>query len=306
MKKGPIENFGKEAGSFFLEKALSLLKGDLSRETLHKRTVLLGRLGVRLVASRRRIMLANLRMVFPEWDNAAIERVVGEAVKNICHGFVDLFHYAYHMDRIKDIVRVEKNGVLESLVANRRGYILATGHVGFFPMLGIPLVLNGVPFGPVFRAPHDKRLQDEFDKVVTLAGFTNIPDRPPMTVLKRSLQVLRRGGGVMIAFDMHPADSPAIEVDFCGRKTPMFPLVVRLAARTGLPIVRTQVLKEADGIHYRVTYLPPMEVPPEAAQEGSALTGEILQDLASWLSDIILRNPEQYWWIHRRWRDLTP
>ncbi len=306
MKNKAIKNFGKEAGSFFLEKALSIFKGDLSRETLQRKTALLGRLGVRLAASRRRIMLTNLRMAFPEWDHATIERTAGEAVKNICHGVVDLFHYAYHMDRVRDIVRVEKNGVLEELAADRRGYILATGHVGFFPLLGIPLVLNGIPFGPVFRAPHDKRLQIEFDKVVELAGFTNIPDRPPMTVLKRSLNVLRKGGGVMIAFDMHPADSPAIEVDFCGRKTPMFPLVVRLAARTGLPIVRTQVLKEADGVHYRVTYLPPMEVPPEAAQEGSALTGEILQDLASWLSDIILRNPEQYWWIHRRWRDLTP
>ena len=306
MKSRAIKNFNKEAGSFVLEKALSVFKRDFSRETLQRKTVLLGRLGVRLAASRRRIMLTNLKMAFPEWDYATLDRTAGEAVKNICHGIVDLFYYAYHMDRIQDIVRVENNGVLEELAAARKGFIVATGHLGFFPLLGIPLVLNGIPFGPVFRAPHDKRLQMEFDKTVALAGYTNIPDRPPLTVLKRSLQVLRRGGGVMIAFDMHPADSPAIEVDFCGRKTPMFPLVVRLAARTGLPIVKTHVLKEADGVHYRVTYLPPMEVPPEAAQEGSALTGEILQELASWLSDIILRNPEQYWWIHRRWRDLTP
>ncbi len=306
MKSRAIKNFNKEAGSILLEKALAVFKGNLSRENLQKTTVLLGRTGVRLAASRRRIMLANLRMAFPEWDHATIERTAEEAVKNICHGVVDLFYYAYHIDRVRDIIRVEKNGVLEELAANRRGFIVATGHVGFFPLLGMPLVLNGIPFGPVFRAPHDKRLQMEFDKTVSLAGYTNIPDRPPMTVLKRSLKVLHKGGGVMIAFDMHPADSPAIEVDFCGRKTPMFPLVVRLAARTGLPIVRTHVLKEADGIHYRVTYLPPMEVPSEAAQEGSPLTGKILQELASWLSNIILKNPEQYWWIHRRWRDLTP
>ncbi len=306
MQSKAIKNFNKEAGSFLLEKALLIFKKDLSRITLQKIIVFLGRLGIRLAASRRRIMLTNLKMAFPEWDHATIKRTVDEAVKNICHGFVDLFYYAYHMDQIQDVIRVENNGVLERLAADRRGFIVATGHLGFFPLLGIPLVHNGIPFGPVFRAPHDKRLQAEFDKTVALAGYTNIPDRPPMTVLKRSLKVLRRGGGVMIAFDMHPADSPAIEVDFCGRKTPMFPLVVRLAARTGLPIVRTHVLKEADGVHYRVTYLPPMEVPPEAAQEGSVLTEKLLQELASWLSDLILKNPEQYWWIHRRWRDLTP
>ena len=178
MQSKAIKNFNKEAGSFLLEKALSIFKKDFSRETLQRRIVLLGRLGVRLAASRRRIMLTNLQMAFPDWDQATIERTAGEAVKNICHGFVDLFYYAYHMDRIQDIIRIENNGILEELKTRRKGFIIATGHLGFFPLLGIPLVLNGIPFGPVFRAPHDKRLQLEFDKTVALAGYTNIPDSP--------------------------------------------------------------------------------------------------------------------------------
>jgi len=297
-----IKRVGKEAGWQIIARTLASMKGNTPITTLHRRAELMGRLGLLLVRSRRRVMRSNLSSVFPDWSEEGLNRTADEVVRTICHGFVDLFYYAYHPHRLPPIVRLEKNGVLEDIASSGRGCILATGHVGLFPLLGYPMVARGMPFGPIARDFHDERVTEIFDMARSRIGFTSIPDRPPMTTLKRALQVLRKGGGVMIAFDMHPADSPAIEVNFLGRPTPMFSTVVRLAARTGLPLVRGSVLREADGMHYRVTYNPPIDVPPEAANEDSPLTGEILQDLADWLSDTIRNNPEQYWWIHRRWR----
>jgi lauroyl/myristoyl acyltransferase len=200
-------------------------------------------------------------------------------------------------------VRLEENGVLDDVLSGGRGCILAAGHVGTFPWLGIPIVARGFPFGLIVRDPHDERLKDILDKASNRVGYTNIPDRPPMTVMKKSLEVLRKGGALMITFDMHPAGRGGLQVDFLGRKTPMFSTVVRLAARTGVPIVPGHVLLEPDGLHHRVTYYPAIRVPGEAVDEDCPATRKLLQELADWLSGVIRSHPEQWWGIYRRWRE---
>jgi KDO2-lipid IV(A) lauroyltransferase len=290
---------GKEVGWWVLSAIFSSLKGRTPLSTHRRRAVFIGNLGLRLVKSRREVMASNLEAVFPDWDRGERDRVAGEAADNISRGFVDLFYYAYHPEVRSSQVLLDDNGVLDELARRATGFIVATGHVGLFPVLGLPMVERGLDYAPVARDPRDVRLKKVFDDARTLLGYTNIPDTPPTTVLKRSLGVLRGGGAVNFIFDMRPGDG-AIEVEFLGRRTPMYSAVVRLAAKTGLPIVPGYVIREGD--HHRVTYEPPIEVPKEAADEGSPATKEILQDLAHWLSGVIRRHPEQYWWIHRRWR----
>ena len=118
---------------------------------------------------------------------------------------------------------------------------------------------------------------------------------------KQSLKMLRSGGVVNFTFDMRPGDG-SLEVEFLGRKTPMYSAMVRLAATTGVPIVPAHALRESDGERYRVTYFPPIEVPEEASDETSPATRLVLQEVTDWLSISIRNHPEQYWWIHRRWR----
>jgi KDO2-lipid IV(A) lauroyltransferase len=249
-------------------------------------------------------MASNLSAVFPNWDDGQITRTSQKAVSNISRGFVELFYYAQHLDEIPSQVILEENGVLKDLISRGSGCVVATGHIGLFPVLGIPMVARDLAFAPVARDPNDARLAKVFSDSRTLLGYTNIPDRPATTVLKRSLKVLRGGGAVMITFDMRPSGGGAIDVDFLGRKTPMYSAVVRLAATAGVPIVPGHVLRTADGLGHRVTYYPPIEVPKDASDESSPVTREILQDLANWLSDVIRESPEEYWWVHRRWKEL--
>lgn len=292
---------GKDAGWLVLSGLLSSLKGRTSLATHRRRADAIGKLALRAMKSRREVMASNLRSVFPEWDVDRYDRVTREAVSSICRGFVDLFYYVHHSEVLPSQVVLEDNGVLDELLSRGGGCIVATGHIGLFPVLGVPMVERGLAYAPVARDPRDTRLKKVFDDSRTMLGYTNIPDQPPTTVLKKSLRVLRDGGVVNFTFDMRPGNG-AIDVDFLGRTTPMYSAVVRLAATTGLPIVPACALREADGDRYRVTYYQPIDVPKEASDESSPVTREVLQDLSNWLSDVIRENPEQYWWIHRRWR----
>lgn len=295
------KSIGRDAGWWVLSSVLSSLKGNTPLEKQRRRADRIASVGLRLFKSRREVMASNLRAVFPDWDDERRETVAREAVNNISRGFIDLFYYVHHLDALPSQVVLEDNGVLDELLNSGRGCIVATGHIGLFPVLGIPMVARGLQYAPVARDPHDERLKQVFDESRTMLGYTNIPDRPATTVLKTSLKLLRDGGVVNITFDMRPADG-AIDVDFLGRKTPMYSAVVRLAAATNLPIVPAHALWDAEGERYRVTYFPPIEVRNEASDDESSATKEILQELADWLSGVIRQHPEQYWWIHRRWR----
>jgi KDO2-lipid IV(A) lauroyltransferase len=292
---------GRDAGWWVLSSMLSSLKGRTPLATQRRRADAIGRLALRVMRSRREVMTSNLRSVFPDWEDGRLTQTSRDVVSNISRGFVDLFYYVHHPDVLSSQVVLEDNGVLAGLLSRGGGCLVATGHVGLFPVLGIPMVARGLAYAPVARDPKDTRLKKVFDDSRTLLGYTNIPDQPATAVLKKSLRVLRDGGVVNITFDMRPGDG-AVDVDFLGRKTPMYSAVVRLAATTGLPIVPGHALWEAGGERYRVTYYPPIDVPKEAADEGSPVTREILQELANWLSDVIRAHPDQYWWIHRRWR----
>jgi len=284
-----------------LSGVLSSLEGDTPLAKQRRRAERLGNMALRMFKSRREVMASNLETVFPDWDESRRDQVSREAVTNIARGFVDLFYYVHHPETLPDQVILEDNGVLDQLVSSECGCIVATGHIGLFPVLGVPMVDRGLAFAPVARDPHDLRLKKVFDDSRTMLGYTNIPDRPPTTVLKQSLKMLRSGGVVNFTFDMRPGDG-AIEVDFLGRKTPMYSALVRLAATTGAPIVPAHALREPDAERYRVTYYPPIEVPKEASDENSPTAKQILQEIADWLSGVIRKHPEQYWWIHRRWR----
>lgn len=295
------KSIGRDTGWWILSGVLNSLKGDTPLADQRRRAERLGNVALRLFKSRRDVMTSNLEGAFPDWDRSRRERVAKESVTSIARGFVDLFYYVHHPDALPEQVVLEDKGVLDRLVDGGRGCVLATGHIGLFPVLGVPMVARGLAYAPVARDPHDPRLKKVFDDSRTMLGYTNIPDRPPTTVLKQSLKVLRAGGVVNITFDMRPADG-AIEVDFLGRRTPMYSAMVRLAAATGVPIVPGHALREPDGQRYRVTYHPPIEVPKEASDEQSPATRRVLQDVADWLSGVIRDHPEQYWWIHRRWR----
>lgn len=290
-------------GWLVFSSVLASLKKDTDIRILRRRFELIGGLAFMFARPRRKLLLSNLAIAFPEWSDTQINVTARKVVRNICRGFADSFNYSYHPHMLSTQVTLERNGVLEDVLSRGNGCVVATGHVGVFPFLGRPMVAHGVPFGPIVRDAHDERVKYALDDARERIGYTLIPDRPPITVLKRSVKVLRKGGGVMVTFDMHPAGRGGIEVEFMGRKTPMFSYVVRLAARMRAPLVPGHVLWEPDGLRHRVTYHPPIDVPREAADPNSPSTKELLQGLADWLSGVIRSHPEQYWWIHRRWRD---
>jgi len=128
--------------------------------------------------------------------------------------------------------------------------------------------------------------------------------RGPVTVIDKNhgftpdifRQWVETNAAMTILVDQHASPRQSVHVDFLGRPAWTFTSAVRLAMRTGYPIVVGSFVRVAP-FRYRLVGGAPVTFPPHADKTEAT---KLLNDR---LSDAIRRYPDQYLWAHRRWRE---
>jgi KDO2-lipid IV(A) lauroyltransferase len=112
-------------------------------------------------------------------------------------------------------------------------------------------------------------------------------------------RALRKNRIVALLSDQDAGRS-GVFVDFLGQKasTPYGP--GRLAAKTGAPLLPGMAVRR-ERSHHELVICPPIAPPPEDAGEDEVVR-HYTQGYTSVFEEFILRYPEQYFWMHRRWK----
>ena len=79
------------------------------------------------------------------------------------------------------------------------------------------------------------------------------------------------------------------------------PGLAHLALRTGYPVIPTRA-ERLGGCRFRVTFYPPLTLPPENMDRDQA-TSLIMEQVNATVGEWIRERPEQWFWLHRRWPD---
>jgi KDO2-lipid IV(A) lauroyltransferase len=128
------------------------------------------------------------------------------------------------------------------------------------------------------------------------AGFGVIGKRGS---LERIVSLLEQGDVVVFPFDQYAGGRDGIDVDFFGTPAGTFRSLALIALATGAPVLPAASWREPGGTH-----VLRFEDPVAAADEADA--DEALRRTTrrynAALERMILRHPEQWWWVHRRWR----
>jgi Kdo2-lipid IVA lauroyltransferase/acyltransferase len=258
---------------------------------------LLGRLDRRHLA----IAAANLRLAFPEWPEA---RVWTTARRVYAHFGAVLFDILWLQRRTPEEIRalldVRGQEHVERAMAGGRGAVLITGHLGNWELHG---VAHGLLFGAIHvvaRPLDNPRLDERLCALRTMAGNTVVYKR---RALSRILHALRGGRGIALLIDQNVQAGDGIFVDFFGRKAATTTVAAALAVKTGCAVLpcRTELL--ADG-RYRLTYVPALEWSPSGDRQAdiACLTQRLTRQIEDWVKD----TPEQWLWMHRRWKTRPP
>ncbi|MFQ5883435.1 MAG: lysophospholipid acyltransferase family protein [Candidatus Methylomirabilales bacterium] len=262
----------------------------------------LGRLAFLVDRRHRRVALENLRLAFGNGRSPdEIAAMARAHFRSLGQTFVDVCRLVrLTPQRLRDVIEIEGLEVLEPPRARGQGVLYVTAHFG--PWEYLPAVsthLADQPLTIVVR-PLDNPYLDRFVNAVrNRFGSWVVEKREAMGVV---LDVLRQGGKVGVLIDQHVSRRKGVFVNFFGHPACTTSAPALLALRSGAAVIPVVVAREGRG---RFRLLLGKEISPPR-------TGTVREDVAALtaamtaaLEDLIRHCPEQWFWIHRRWKYLT-
>jgi KDO2-lipid IV(A) lauroyltransferase len=240
----------------------------------------------------RRIARQNLAMALPDLDAAKREQIANGTFRSI--GRLLLAIARFPSLTTSNIGQwIEYEGLEHYAAAKQagRGILVATAHLGNWELSAFAHALLTEPMHVMVR-PLDNRLIDRLiEERRTLSGNRLIFKRDAArTVLK----ALRNNEPVGVLIDQNTSESEGVFIDFFGKQACAGAGFARLAYRSQAPVVPGFALWDEQRRRYVLRFYPAIE-----------LTGDEHADtqrIHSFLERTIRQYPDQWMWIHRRWK----
>jgi KDO2-lipid IV(A) lauroyltransferase len=248
---------------------------------------------------RRRVVLENLRLAFPEkteGERRAIARATYRNVARLAPEFLLAPRMtAGELERVFSYDGWER---FEAARARGRGVIACTAHFGNFEMLAAAHNLKGIPITMISRRMGKSSVNDLWRKARARAGVEDLLVRKGET-LREARRALERGRVLGYVIDQNQPLRRAIFPTFFGVPAATSPTPAVLALRTGAAVIFALALPLGGGRH-RVLIEGPLEVPDTGDRKRDILA--FMQDLNDRLERHVRAHPEHWYWLHRRWK----
>lgn len=301
MKRGiSVKKFLEiHLGSFLFKLYLFWVR-RLSLESLESWGKKLGGIAFYILRKRKKIALQNMHLALgKEKNKTEFIQLYRVNLKNIGMNMMEVARCVeFENEYLKNLVRLEGKEHLDSSLANGRGVICLSAHIGNFPLMCTRLVKEGYPLSLVARNPENHEVAAALASIMKTIGMEAIPDKPRRTCVSRSLKALKKNRLLLLQIDQN---APRTEswVDFFGYLVPTFNGPVVLSLRTGAPILPMFITRNSIHLH-TVSIHPPFEL---------IITGDMEKDITAniarltKLTEAVIREyPDQWWWFHRRFR----
>ena len=240
----------------------------------------------------RRVALRNLSLGMPELDSAARQRIVDGVFRSLARLLVALAKFpSIHRSNLDDWIRLEGGEHFEDALRAGRGVLFATAHLGNWELSALAHALLRSPMHIVVR-PLDNPLIDRLvERRRTLTGNHLIEKKD---FARGILKALGANEAVGILIDQNASPAEGVFVDFFGLPACASTGFAKLAAHSGAAVIPGFALWSDAERRYILRFDPPLRITGDAARD--------TQTLQSALEATIRKYPDQWLWIHRRWK----
>jgi KDO2-lipid IV(A) lauroyltransferase len=271
-------------------------------ETCHSLAKVLAVVACDVVRLRHDVTQDNLRHVFPEWTGRQRLNLTRQMWEHLFLMVCEIAHVPrkIHLTNFRRYIDLPRKRELVRYLVEPRPIVLVTGHFGNFEVAGYMAGLFGFPTFTIARTLDNPYLDRFVNKFRGANGQFILPKQGSAPYVEA---ILKSGGALSLLADQH-AGPKGCWVEFLGRPaschkalalftlTSKAPLVVCYAKRTTGPLrFELSLVESADPLRW-----------------DESLSG--VKPLTQWynrkLEKLILDAPEQYWWVHRRWKSPPP
>lgn len=245
----------------------------------------------------RRAAWRNFELAMPELDRTARARLLEGCWMNLARVIAMMAQFPrIGKHNIGEFIRYEGLENYEKAKARGRGVLVATAHLGNWEFSAFAHALLTEPMAVVAR-PMDNPLLDELVTQYRTMSGNRVIGRG-QDFLRPLVETLRSNGAVGILADQNVTADRGVFVEFFGRQACVDAGLARLAHRTGAAVVPGYALwSESEG-KYVLHFEAEVEISGDAQADTQAVQAR--------LEAAIRRAPEQWLWIHRRWKTRPP
>lgn len=231
-----------------------------------------------------------------EKSREEIRRLARNVFRHFAVAGVDAIRIPQLIEKGMDsFVTAENFHIIDNALAEGKGILVLTGHFGNWELMGAYVAQKGYPI-KVIGAPLDNPWLDRFlVDMRNRAGYANIMRGDGARAIIRAL----KSGHMLAMLIDQDTKVNGVFVDFFGKKahTAVGPVV--LAERFGAPIIPVFMRMKPD-LTYHIECFPPVPLTWTGNKEKDILVNT--QKCSDVYEAVIRRYPEQWAWMHRRWR----
>jgi KDO2-lipid IV(A) lauroyltransferase len=244
----------------------------------------------------------NLRLAFPDWTDAQRSDVTRKMVRNLGWMAAEFARFPrLRKENIEGVVILE--GPENFLEGQRRGkgVLYLTGHIGAWELSSFAHALYGYPLHYIARPLDNQRLDALVNQYRCSSGNKPIFKNESARVM---LKVLKDSGTVGILADQNTMPEEGVFVDFFGKPACATTGLARVALHTGAAVVPGYAYWDETIQKYRLRFAPPVELVRTSDTERDVF--ENTQRFAKVIEEIVQKHPDQWVWVHKRWKTRPP
>ena len=248
---------------------------------------------------RRQVVEENLVIAFPEKSLAERDQIALGMWRHLFLMIMEIAHAPrkVHRTNWRDHSSIPRMKEFLARLIDERPTVLISGHLGNFEVGGFLLGLHGFPTHTIARRL-DNRYLDKF--VNRFRGFTG-QHMLPKQGSSRAIALLLEQGGTLVLLGDQFAGNGACWVDFFGKPASTHKAVALFTLFSEAPTAVCATLRKSP-LYFELQLADIVDPLDHDFRWGT------IPLLTAWytkcLEDLIRQSPEQYWWVHRRWKGL--
>lgn len=250
-----------------------------------------------LVPIRKDVVFDNLKHAFPEYSKDKIREIAYGSYKSFCFTLAEILYMPWLTDeQLKQIMVCENQDLIVNKFNENNGVILLSAHFGNWEYLATSVALQiNKKFYVVVKPQRNPFVNNWMNKYRT--KWTN--EIVPLGVSIRNVfsVLLNKGIVAMVADQRGPKES--MKLEFFGRMTSVYTGPAVLSLKTNSPIIYGISVRQKD-LNYKVELfeVDRNNLPDNQDEKIKVLSERMIKNL----EEIIRKNPEQWLWMHKRWK----
>jgi KDO2-lipid IV(A) lauroyltransferase len=246
----------------------------------------------------RRVGRRNLELALPDVSSEERDRILHRLFRSLGWQLVEFCRMArYTPENTRNWIRTEGLEHYLSAEARGKGVLIVTGHMGAWELSSFYHSLMGHPMGMVIRRL-DNRPLDEFVNGIRCLHGNRVLHKDDFA--RGLLTAMRKGETVGILMDTNMTPPQGVFVEFFGYEACTASGLARVALKTGAAVLPGFMLWEEAERRYVLHFGPQLAF--ERTSDGEADIVAATQQCTRVIESWIRRYPDQWLWIHRRWK----